>query len=265
MSCCRTWESPRGEATLYCGDSLEVMQTLNCDADALLTDPPYSSGGAFRGDRMMSSRTKYVSTGANHECHAFSGDNRDQRSYLAWSSLWMMTATHCCRDGAVAAVFTDWRQLPITTDAIQSGGWVWRGLAVWQKVNARPVLGRFTNQAEFVVWGTNGPREVEGSATPGWIVADIDRGDERCHITQKPIAVMEWLLGPTREGELVIDPFMGSGSTGVAAVRRKRRFLGIEQDQKYFEVAKQRIMAAIGDPVRVFASGQKSLFGEPSN
>ena len=235
------WTSDCGTVRLICGDCLEVLPTLGDGiVDAVITDPPYSSGGAFRGDRMASSRAKYVSTDATHDLHAFTGDNRDQRSYLAWTSLWLCAASHIAAEGAICAVFTDWRQLPTTTDAIQSGGWVWRGLAVWQKPNARPMLGRFTNQAEYIPWGTNGPREIAGSVAAGWLVCDVPRGD-RVHITEKPVEVMEWCLQPVPAASTVLDPFMGSGTTGVACVRTGRKFIGIELDAKYFEIAKRRI------------------------
>lgn len=80
-----------GQATLYLGDCLEVLPTLH-DVDALITDPPYSSGGMVRGDRMQATRDKYQSTGVKVEHPDFTGDNRDQRGFLAWASLWLMLA-----------------------------------------------------------------------------------------------------------------------------------------------------------------------------
>lgn len=70
-------------------------------------------------------------------------------------------------------------------------------------------------------------------------------GDRGFHPTQKPVALMEYLIRTyTNEGDLVLDNCMGSGTTGVACVNTNRRFIGIEQDEKYFEVAKSRISAA---------------------
>jgi site-specific DNA-methyltransferase (adenine-specific) len=111
-------------ATLYHGEALAIIPNLPA-FDAIVTDPPYSSGGLHRSDRMMSTVSKYVSSGTQAVRLEFTGDNRDQRSYLAWVSLWMAAASMVAKPGAVAALFTDWRQLPTTTDALQSGGWVW--------------------------------------------------------------------------------------------------------------------------------------------
>ena len=236
------WQSDCGTVKLWLGDCLAILPTWPDGAvDAVVTDPPYSSGGQFRGDRMVDSRTKYVRTGAAHANPAFGGDNRDQRSYLAWCSMWLRVTTHVARPGALCYVFSDWRQLPVTTDAIQAGGWVWRGVGVWQKINARPVLGRMTNQCEFIPWGTNGPRDVSsGNTSPGWVASSPPVVD-RVHITEKPVKIMEWILRPTGNRETIADPFMGSGTTGVAAVRLGRQFWGIEIDEGYFEIAKRRI------------------------
>lgn len=224
------------------GDCLNVMGQIGPRKfDAVITDPPYSSGGAFRGDRTASTRTKYVQTGVAHQIAGFSGDNRDQRGYLAWSTLWMSQARQLTNSGGLVAVFTDWRQLPTTTDAVQAAGWVWRGIAVWLKKTARPVKGRYSQQAEFIVWGTNGPRTMSGHcARGGWLEATppISR---RQHITQKPDAVMDGLLSVLPKGSRVLDPFAGSGSTGRACVAAGIDFVGIEMDEQFCQLARDRI------------------------
>ena len=226
------------------GDCRDVMSQLPPSKfDGIVTDPPYSSGGAMRGDRMASSRTKYVQSNAQHAIAGFTGDNRDQRGYLAWCSLWMAEARHLTVPGGIIAVFTDWRQLPITTDAIQAAGWVWRGIAVWGKKTGRPCKGRYASQAEFVVWGTNGPREMEGPCGRGLWVANTPMGDDRQHITQKPVEVMSGLLKIFGDDATILDPFCGSGSTGVACAQAGLNFTGIELDPEYSSLARQRIQA----------------------
>src|SRR5690606_31540465 len=74
--------------TIYHGDALAVIPELP-EFDAVITDPPYSSGGAFRSDRMQSTVAKYVNSDTAVSRPEFSGDNRDQRSFLAWSTLWL--------------------------------------------------------------------------------------------------------------------------------------------------------------------------------
>lgn len=231
-------------AVLHLGESLEIMRSLpSGSVDAIVTDPPYSSGGYVRGDRMQSTRKKYVSTDAKHQIPAFSGDNRDQRGYLAWSALWMSEARRIAKPGALICVFSDWRQLPTTTDAIQAAGWLWRGVAVWGKANARPYPGRYCAQAEFIVWGTNGPRPPAGKCARGLWIADVPRGKERVHITQKPVEVMSGIVSAIEPGGTVLDPFAGSGTTAIACAEAGLNFIGIEQDPDIHAAALKRLAA----------------------
>ena len=233
-------------ATLHLGDCLDILRTLpTASVDAVVTDPPYSSGGAFRGDRCgMSTTTKYVQTGQQLHYPNFAGDSRDQRGYLAWCAVWLAQCFRIAKPGAPVCVFSDWRQLPTTTDAIQAGGFVWRGIAVWSKPNARPCKGRFTSQAEYIAWGSKGSwGHKDGPCVPG-VFACQPRAGGKHHIAGKPEAVMDWLLGVVPPGGVVLDPFMGSGSTGVAQRRRSLGFIGIECDPTYHAVAGGRIAEA---------------------
>ena len=234
---------PSSGITIYHGDAFEVLHTLS-GIDAIITDPPYSSGGAFRGDRTGSTVEKYVQSGQQAYRAEFAGDNRDQRSYAAWCSLWLTAAYRAANPGAVAAIFTDWRQLPTTTDALQAGGWVWRGIAVWDKTPAsRPRQGAFTSQAEYVVWGTSGALdgEINSVYLPGVFTEMSPRGDDKVHIAEKPASVMDWLCQFSKPGALIVDPFMGSGTTLAAAKKLGRRAIGIEVDESYCAIAKARL------------------------
>src|ERR1044071_2096800 len=96
------------------GDALHVLGVLPSGCvSAFVTDPPYSSGGAFRGDRVKETTAKYVSTGsANKELPGFEGDVRDQRSFTLWTALWSSEAWRASADGCHLVAFSDWRQLP---------------------------------------------------------------------------------------------------------------------------------------------------------
>lgn len=231
-----------GNAVLYCGDSLQIIPSLPM-VDAVVTDPPYSSGGMFRGDRQRKTSKKYQ--GSSSEKHPeFIGDNRDQRGYLVWCSLWLAAVLDKTVPGGALCQFTDWRQLPVTTDAVQAGGWTWRGLVPWDKVNARPQPNCFRSQCEYVVFGVNGGRDagLEGAEYhPGILRGSPPGNGAREHATQKPVEVMQQLCRIAPLGGLVLDPFMGSGTTGVAAMLEGRRFIGIEKSPEYFEIACRRI------------------------
>lgn len=172
------------QTTVTQGDALRVLQRWpDATVDLVLADPPYSSGGAFRGDRAQSTATKYVSSDSSRKSiEDFTGDVRDQRSYLAWSTLWLSEAYRVLRPGRACVVFTDWRQLPTTTDAIQAGGFVWRGVIAWDKIGGRPSLGAANGQVEYAVWGTKGPTDLGHDVyLPNIIRAGIPRKDRDLH------------------------------------------------------------------------------------
>ena len=230
-------------ATLYQADALAVLAALpTASVDALICDPPYSSGGFTRGDRSGDTSDKYIQSGSgNKDLADFAGDNRDQRGYEYWCVLWLSECLRLVKPGGVALLFTDWRQLPITTDAMQAGGFVWRGVVPWAKRSYRPQAGRFAAQCEYVVWGSRGGMGIdyEAECLPGFFLAASPR--EREHITQKPLDVMRELVKIAPEGGTVLDPFSGSGTTGVAALIEGRRFVGIEMVEHYAEVAANRL------------------------
>lgn len=235
--------------TLLGGDALAILAALpDASVDALITDPPYSSGGQYKTDRMASTSAKYSSAEVDRN-DDFSGDNRDQRSFLMWMNLWLGEARRIVKPGGVLLMFTDWRQLPISTDAVQVGGWIWRGIVPWAKTIARPQVGRFTASCEYVVWGSNGAMPLERGvpALPGFYTGNAPQ--KREHQTQKPVDVMRELVKICPEGGTVLDPFMGSGTTGVAAVLEGRRFVGVEMVDHYQQVAQRRICEAQGQAV----------------
>ena len=236
--------------TIYHGDALRVLAALpDASVDAVVADPPYSSGGMMRGDRAQSTRTKYVQSSAQHEIPDFSGDSRDSRAYAYWSALWLSEALRVTKSGGACLIFTDWRQLPTTTDGLQAGGWVWRGVVPWNKPASRPSKGRFANSCEYVVWGTNGGRDgdtIDG-CLPGFFTASPPR--EREHITQKPVDVMRQLVRIAPPGGVILDPFMGAGTTGVAAMIEGRAFVGAEMHEHFVDVAVRRIREAAGQAV----------------
>lgn len=249
--------------TLHLGDALEMLRGLpSASVGGMLTDPPYSSGGAFRGDRTADPVTKYITSDAKTSTYLpqFGGDNRDQRAYGYWCALWLGEALRVVKPGRAAVLFTDWRQLPTTTDALQAGGWVWRGVAPWIKPSARPQMGRIAASAEFAVWGTAGPSADDEAVgcIKGHIVASSPRGDDRVHTTQKPDEVMDWLLPLVPRGDIVLDPFAGSGTTGVAALRSGRGFIGCELTEENAETAARRLAQAeeSGEQVGLFGGGR---------
>lgn len=249
--------------TLYKGDSLAILPTLAARhglVDMIAADPPYSSGGAMRGDRTGQTGSKYLRSDSKQAEYLpqFAGDNRDGRGYLMWSALWMGAALDITRQGGVLACFCDWRQWTATTDAMQAGGWVWRGVVPWLKSNARPSKGRFMSSAEFVPWGSAGPMDDDGPCHPGHFLGMPPR--DREHITEKPPELMRMLVAIAPPDGLVLDPFNGSGTTGVAALTTGRRYIGIERTEEYCAISARRLAEAAGG-MGEGRNGQMGLLG----
>ena len=240
------------ETTLLCGDCLEMMEHIpDGGVDMVLTDPPYSSGGLYAGERQANTRTKYCDRKYNgaYRFRDFSGDNMDQRSFTEFMRMVLSKARQKCRPGAIAAVFVDWRNLPALTDALQAAGWIWRGIVVWDKGTSRNQPGRFRNDCEYIAWGSNGRLPVDWTpgfkALPGCYHIPGVNTKQRRHQTEKPVEWLEKLLAICPAGGMILDPFMGSGSTGAACANTGRSFTGIELDPGYFETAQRRVEEGI--------------------
>lgn len=234
------WEMHRSDALRW------LTEYEGPPFDALITDPPYSSGGQFRGDRMGSTDSKYTQTESQGVRPDFDGDTRDQRSFLTWMAVWLMAARRCLVVGAPVVLFSDWRQLPTMTDALQAGGMVWRGIAVWDKTPAcRPAMDSFAAQAEYIVWGSNGPmpRDARAGCLPGVFTHRVAQNDKH-HQTGKPTPLMRDIVRICPKGGAALDPFAGSGTTGVAALLEGRRFVGLEITDAYHEIAQRRLREA---------------------
>jgi site-specific DNA-methyltransferase (adenine-specific) len=252
---------------------MAVLQTLPAGAfDAVITDPPYSSGGFTRGDRTQPVATKYVQTGSERFAGAdFAGDNRDQRAWTHWCHWWLQECLRVVRPGGYVLTFTDWRQLPAATDAVQFAGWVWRGILSWDKGPAARSAAPhyFRHQCEYVVWGTAGacspavdwPPPGKG-CYPGAYSCPVTQADKE-HVTGKPTRLMRDLMRCVPPGGLILDPFAGSGTTLVGAVLEGRRALGIEISPEHCETAERRIREARGDG-SLFAGGSSLPPGAPA-
>lgn len=227
------------------GDCLELLDHLDDGSiGAVITDPPYATGGAKASDRRQGTGAKYVrAKHAEYAKHDFDGDSLDQRSWMTFTVAWLRKAKRAAISGAPFVVFTDWRQLPSLTDAFQIAGLTWRGIMAWDKMNARPQKGRPRQDAEFIVWGSNGPMSIDRNAPilPGVLRCAAPSAKIRVHQTQKPEELMRQLVRICEPGLTVLDPFAGSGTTLVAAQAEGYDAVGIEMNNYYAEAAKARV------------------------
>ena len=144
-------------------------------------------------------------------------------------------------------LFIDWRQLPSMTDALQRSGWIWRGIAVWDKATCRPQKGRFRQQAEFIVWGSKEamPLQRNVGCLPGVFRYSNPASGGRIHVTEKSLPLMRDIVQICEPGGRIFDPFAGAGTTILAAVREGYEAVGIEKTAAYYKLGSDRVKFAL--------------------
>lgn len=226
-----------GEATLYLGDCRELLPEIACQH--IITDPPYEDElhGAIGRIRRADGREMVDSLG-------FGGINADRdlvaRLFTESASGWVLAFT-------LAEGVRAWR------DALQSAGAKYDTCLFWVKPDASP---RFNGQgaargAECCVtaWAGTGYRSWNGGGKRGVFTHPVNVNRQGEHPTEKPLPLMRDLVSLyTNAGEIVCDPFMGSGTTGIACIDLNRPFIGIELEPQYFDLACRRIAEQVAQP-----------------
>ena len=200
-----------GAATLYCGDCMEVLPTLG-RFDAVITDPPYGIGEARANNKSRSCL-------ANSKDYGVSDwDDKPPEDTLIQEIR---------AKAEFQALFGgNYFGLPATSC------WL-----VWDKLNGD------NDFADCELCWTNWPQAVRRLQWR-WHGMIRQGNEQRYHPTQKPLEVMKWVIELCPKAQTILDPFMGSGTTGVAAIQLGRTFTGIEREPKYFDIACKRIEQA---------------------
>jgi site-specific DNA-methyltransferase (adenine-specific) len=223
--------------TLWLGDAREVLPTLS--VDHIIGDPPYEDElhGAIGRIRRNDGREMIQTLG-------FEGVNADRdelsRLCVGASSGWVILFT-------LAEGVRAWR------DPIQANGGKWDTTLFWVKPDSSP---RFNGQgaargAECAVtaWAGKGYRSWNGGGKRGVYTHCVNTNRQGEHPTEKPLPLMMELVADfTMRQQTICDPFMGSGTTGVACVELDRKFIGIEREPKWFDLSRRRISEALSAP-----------------
>ncbi len=244
-----TWE-------IIHGDCLDEMPKIENKSIAhIITDPPYEA-----------------------ECHAVSKKVRDSvRVELQEINFKAITeglrkfvaseSARICTGWALA--FCQIEGVMLWRDAFAEGGAKWRRCQIWVKPDSSP---QFTGdrpaqsfEAIATVWCGKGKSIWNGGGGRGHYIYNKDAsrsGSANEHPTTKPVPLMLELVERfTNPGDTILDPFCGSGSTGVACIRLGRNFIGIEKDETYAKLARERLAAeASGQDLRSARSGQTTIF-----
>ena len=219
---------------------LDDMAKQEIQVDCILTDPPYNI-----------SRTHQL---------GFSNMGRAGMDYGKWDygfnqTEWMKHCLPFVKDGGSVIIFNDWKNLSYLVEALETNSCVIKDLLRWEKLNPMPrnVDARYVVDFECAIWAVKGKKRwvfnkpknlpylkavFKSGVVPG--------GKNRLHPTQKHLGVIEEILNiHTNKNDLVFDPFSGSGTTALACLNHSRKFIGSEIDEKYFELAFQRLQNEI--------------------
>lgn len=231
---------------LHLGDSLEFTRALTADSvNAVITDPPYNLGSFMQG------RAHNL---GNMRANNFVDAGWDNAGIEEWETLMSGLFQEMARVTAVGGalvVFMAAIKVETVVRLAQEHGWYYKTTGIWHKTNPMPrnMNLHFVNSTESWIYFTNkaktGTFNNEGRVLHDFIETSGTPSGEKIagkHPTQKPLSLMSHFIKIlTNPRDIVLDPFMGSGSTGVAAERHGRSFVGIELDPTYFAIAQSRM------------------------
>ncbi|MBB4952744.1 site-specific DNA-methyltransferase (adenine-specific) [Agrobacterium vitis] len=232
--------------TIWQGDCLDLWAAvLDCGkADHIISDPPYEAI-IHAAKKVDAARTLRVDGGAELKSLDFDGIDpiRDRVAGLIAQTCTGWSLVFCSPEGVGR-----W------ADAFNATPARYKRACVWVKPDSTPQLngqGPAMGAENFVaVWCGSGFSRWNGGGKRGvYTYPTNPRDRDGRHPTEKPLRLMAQLIADfTQAGDLVFDPFMGSGSTGVAALKMGRRFVGIEKDAAYFAVAADRLRRVLAEP-----------------
>ena len=243
------------DLTLYLDDSFKLLTELPSKSiDMVFADPPYflSSGGIScnSGKQVIVDKGEWDKT-----------INVEEK--LNYNRLWLRLIRNVLKDDGTIWVSGTFHNIYTIGVALEMEGYAIINNITWIKPNPTPNLGCrcFTNSTETILWArkqlTKNKKgkhyfnyslmkelNVNKQMKDAWLI-NLPKKEEKKygkHPTQKPEALIERIiLASTTEGDLVLDPFNGSGTTGVVAAKLKRKYIGIDNNKDYLEITKKRI------------------------
>ncbi|UYL94017.1 DNA-methyltransferase [Geobacillus phage vB_GthS_PK3.6] len=217
---------------IYQMDCIEGMRLLPDDSvDLLLTDPPYN----------VSMRSNFHTMGRR-------GVNFGEWDKCFDQTSWLSLACDKVKKGGSAIVFNDYKNIGIMVEVFNKKGLTVKEMLIWHKTNPMPRNRNrlYVTSIEVALWAVKGKgwtfnrqRETYENAI---FESPIVNHKERYHPTQKPLSVIESLIKiHSNDGDIILDCFIGSGTTAVAALRNNRHFIGFEREPEYVEIANKRL------------------------
>lgn len=250
------------EAELFLGDSFKILQKMKPETiDMIFADPPYflsNDGITCKGGRMVS-----VNKGEWDKGDGLKAKHEFNRKWLRLCKRVLKTDGTIWISGTLHNIYS-------IGMALEQEGYKIINNITWQKTNPPPNLACrcFTHSTETILWAKKDDKKARhffnydkmkelngGKQMKDVWVGGLTRPSEKKegkHPTQKPEYLLERImLSSTKAGELVLDPFCGSGTTGVAALRYGRRFIGIDNEADYLDITRRRLEGLVHKPQMV--------------
>ena len=209
--------------TLFNNDCLKVLPTIpDNSVDLILTDPPYGMN--------------YQSNWRKIKYNKIKNDNN-----IDWLFLSLKHFKRVLKENSHCYIFCSFHFLNKFIDYSKEH-FTLKDILIWEKNNhgSGDLKGSYAPKYEFILFLTKGRKELNGKRDPN--IFKYNKTNNNFHPTQKPTDLLEFLITKSsQEKDIILDCFMGSGSTGVAAKNTNRKFIGIEMDKNYFDIAKNRI------------------------
>ena len=264
------YQSTDKNFSLYKGDSLQILSQISNQFDMIFADPPYflSNGGKkIQGRRM-------VSVNKGEWDKKKSSDDIDK-----FNQEWINQCKPLLKDNGTIWVCGTYHNIFSVEKCLRNAGFRIINIITWQKSDPTPTWGNlhFNFSSEYIIWAKKTPMANHyfnyelmkqlngGKLMPDvWKLPTVGLWEKTCgkHPTQKPLRLLyRIILASTKVGDIILDPFAGSSTTGIAANLLGRKFIGIEQDEDFLLLGKKRKMD-IENPLR-FIDMQKHIAENP--
>jgi site-specific DNA-methyltransferase (adenine-specific) len=233
-------------STLYNGDCIKGMKNIqSCSIDLIITDPPYNLGN-FMHER----NTNLVKMRDNHFAYS-DWDNLEHSEWVEKMDDFFKESNRLLKKKGSLLMFMSLMKVETLIKLAQKYKFYYKTIGIWHKTNPMPrnMNLHFINSTEcwiyFINEGTTGTFNNNGIVVHDFIETGLTPASEKKygkHPTQKPIQLINHFIKLlSNPNDIILDPFMGSGSTGVGCELLNRKFIGIELDKNYYEIAKKRL------------------------
>lgn len=249
---------------LYLGDCVEILKSSieNKSIDMIFADPPYNLSGnnlEWKGNQ----------TGGDWYKVNEDWDSMPESEYLEFTNIWVSECARVLNESGAFYIACSYHNMGESIMALKMNGLTIRNIITWHKINTMPNMTKrvFTHASEFVIWATKGKnwtfnyeklkeinpeKQKDGSLKQMrdvWALPLV-QGKERikgdngrsAHPTQKPEEMLKRIItASSNEGDVILDPFMGSGTTAYMAQSMNRKWIGIEQSKQYYDICLKRL------------------------